>query len=150
MPVRSRTATSNGMRNVQGAADVAGDAYRWRPTLAAQYNVTTGALKAANAALTANEAAIARAQMQGNCHRGWSCKDKALAQLRDLGRGGRRLAQVQYHVAPRRGRVRERAAVARPEPARVGDPASPCRHWMLTDTVPELAAPRAPGIRAIV
>ena len=93
IPIRSRTATSNGMRDVVRAADVpASDVYRWRPVLQAQFNITTGDLKAANRGLTLNEAAIARAQMRSNCHDGWSCKEVALAKLRDImSRGARRL-----------------------------------------------------------
>ena len=111
IPIRSRTATSNGMRDVVRAADVpASDVYRWRPVLQAQFNITTGDLKAANKGLTLNEAAIARAQMRSNCHDGWSCKAVALEKLRDImSRGARRLL-VRSH-------------------------AGHCRHWMLTDTV---------------
>ena len=110
IPIRSRTATSNGMRDVVRAADVpASDVYRWRPVLQAQFNITTGDLKATNKGLTLNEAAIARAQMRSNCHDGWSCKEVALAKLRDMSRGARRLL-VRSH-------------------------AGHCRHWMLTDTV---------------
>ena len=113
IPIRSRTATSNGMRDVVRAADVpASDVYRWRPVLQAQFNITTGDLKATNKGLTLNEAAIARAQMRSNCHDGWSCKEVALAKLRDMSRGARRLL-----VGP-----------GRPH-------AGHCRHWMLTDTV---------------
>ena len=120
IPIRSRTATSNGMRDVVRAADVpASDIYRWRPTLLAQFNITTGDLKATNKGLTLNEAAIARAQMRSNCHDGWSCKEVALAKLRDMSRGARRLL-----VGPgRRGRLHQ--------PSHAGH----CRHWMLTDTV---------------
>ena len=120
IPIRSRTATSNGMRDVVRAADVpASDVYRWRPVLQAQFNITTGDLKAANKGLTLNEAAIARAQMRSNCHDGWSCKEVALAKLRDMSRGARRLL-----VGPgRRGRLNQ--------PPHAGH----CRHWMLTDTV---------------
>ena len=121
IPIRSRTATSNGMRDVVRAADVpASDIYRWRPTLLAQFNITTGDLKATNKGLTLNEAAIARAQMRSNCHDGWSCKEVALAKLRDImSRGARRLL-----VGPgRRGRLHQ--------PSHAGH----CRHWMLTDTV---------------
>ena len=120
IPIRSRTATSNGMRDVVRAADVpASDVYRWRPVLQAQFNITTGDLKAANKGLTLNEAAIARAQMRSNCHDGWSCKEVALAKLRDImSRGARRLL-----VGPgRRGRLHQ--------PPHAGH----CRHWMLTDT----------------
>ena len=111
IPIRSRTATSNGMRDVVRAADVpASDVYRWRPVLQAQFNITTGDLKAANKGLTLNEAAIARAQMRSNCHDGWSCKEVALAKLRDImSRGARRLLARSH--------------------------AGHCRHWMLTDTV---------------
>ena len=121
IPIRSRTATSNGMRDVVRAADVpASDIYRWRPTLLAQFNITTGDLKAANKGLTLNEAAIARAQMRSNCHDGWSCKEVALAKLRDMSRGARRLLLL---VGPgRRGRLHQ--------PSHAGH----CRHWMLTDT----------------
>ena len=121
IPIRSRTATSNGMRDVVRAADVpASDIYRWRPTLLAQFNITTGDLKAANKGLTLNEAAIARAQMRSNCHDGWSCKEVALAKLRDImSRGARRLL-----AGPgRRGRLHQSSH------------AGHCRHWMLTDTV---------------
>ena len=120
IPIRSRTATSNGMRDVVRAADVpASDIYRWRPTLLAQFNITTGDLKATNKGLTLNEAAIARAQMRSNCHDGWSCKEVALARLREMSRGARRLL-----VGPgRRGRLHQ--------PSHAGH----CRHWMLTDTV---------------
>ena len=121
IPIRSRTATSNGMRDVVRAADVpASDVYRWRPVLQAQFNITTGDLKATNKGLTLNEAAIARAQMRSNCHDGWSCKEVALAKLRDImSRGARRLL-----VGPgRRGRLHQ--------PSHAGH----CRHWMLTDTV---------------
>ena len=121
IPIRSRTATSNGMRDVVRAADVpASDVYRWRPVLQAQFNITTGDLKAANKGLTLNEAAIARAQMRSNCHDGWSCKEVALAKLRDImSRGARRLM-----VGPgRRGRLHQSSH------------AGHCRHWMLTDTV---------------
>ena len=126
IPIRSRTATSNGMRDVVRAADVpASDVYRWRPVLQAQFNITTGDLKAANRGLTLNEAAIARAQMRSNCHDGWSCKDYALELLRNMSRGARRLAAL---VGPplgpgRRGRLHQ--------PSHAGH----CRHWMLTDTV---------------
>merc|ERR1712025_216273 len=108
IPIRSRTATSNGMRDVVRAADVpASDVYRWRPVLQAQFNITTGDLKAANKGLTLNEAAIARAQMRSNCHDGWSCKEVALAKLRDImSRGARRLLARSH--------------------------AGHCRHWMLT------------------
>ena len=83
------------MRDVVRAADVpASDIYRWRPTLLAQFNITTGDLKATNKGLTLNEAAIARAQMQSNCHDGWSCKDYALELLRNMSRGARRLAAL--------------------------------------------------------
>ena len=126
IPIRSRTATSNGMRDVVRAADVpASDVYRWRPVLQAQFNITTGDLKAANKGLTLNEAAIARAQMRSNCHDGWSCKEVALAKLRDMSRGARRLAAlVGPPVGPgRRGRLHQ--------PSHAGH----CRHWMLTDTV---------------
>ena len=125
IPIRSRTATSNGMRDVVRAADVpASDIYRWRPTLLAQFNITTGDLKATNKGLTLNEAAIARAQMQSNCHDGWSCKDYALELLRNMSRGARRLAAlVGPPVGPgRRGRLHQSHA-------------GHCRHWMLTDTV---------------
>ena len=125
IPIRSRTATSNGMRDVVRAADVpASDVYRWRPVLQAQFNITTGDLKAANKGLTLNEAAIARAQMRSNCHDGWSCKEVALAKLRDMSRGARRLAAlVGPPVGPgRRGRLHQSHA-------------GHCRHWMLTDTV---------------
>ena len=126
IPIRSRTATSNGMRDVVRAADVpASDIYRWRPTLLAQFNITTGDLKATNKGLTLNEAAIARAQMRSNCHDGWSCKEVALAKLRDImSRGARRLAAlVGPPVGPgRRGRLHQSHA-------------GHCRHWMLTDTV---------------
>ena len=126
IPIRSRTATSNGMRDVVRAADVpASDIYRWRPTLLAQFNITTGDLKATNKGLTLNEAAIARAQMQSNCHDGWSCKEVALAKLRDImSRGARRLAAlVGPPVGPGwRGRLHQSHA-------------GHCRHWMLTDTV---------------
>ena len=112
IPIRSRTATSNGMRDVVRAADVpASDVYRWRPVLQAQFNITTGDLKATNKGLTLNEAAIARAQMRSNCHDGWSCKEVALAKLRDMSRGARRLL------------------------VRPSSHAGHCRHWMLTDTV---------------
>ena len=107
IPIRSRTATSNGMRDVVRAADVpASDVYRWRPVLQAQFNITTGDLKATNKGLTLNEAAIARAQMRSNCHDGWSCKDYALELLRNMSRGARRLAAlVGPPVGPgRRGR----------------------------------------------
>ena len=116
IPIRSRTATSNGMRDVVRAADVpASDIYRWRPTLLAQFNITTGDLKATNKGLTLNEAAIARAQMRSNCHDGWSCKEVALAKLRDImSRGARRLLRGRLH-----------------QPSHAGH----CRHWMLTDTV---------------
>jgi len=127
IPIRSRTATSNGMRDVVRAADVpASDVYRWRPVLQAQFNITTGDLKAANKGLTLNEAAIARAQMRSNCHDGWSCKEVALAKLRDImSRGARRLAAlVGPPVGPgRRGRLHQ------------SPHAGHCRHWMLTDTV---------------
>ena len=127
IPIRSRTATSNGMRDVVRAADVpASDVYRWRPVLQAQFNITTGDLKATNKGLTLNEAAIARAQMRSNCHDGWSCKEVALAKLRDImSRGARRLAAlVGPPVGPgRRGRLHQ--------PSHAGH----CRHWMLTDTV---------------
>ena len=126
IPIRSRTATSNGMRDVVRAADVpASDIYRWRPTLLAQFNITTGDLKAANKGLTLNEAAIARAQMRSNCHDGWSCKDYALELLRNMSRGARRLAAlVGPPVGPgRRGRLHQSSH------------AGHCRHWMLTDTV---------------
>ena len=125
IPIRSRTATSNGMRDVVRAADVpASDIYRWRPTLLAQFNITTGDLKATNKGLTLNEAAIARAQMRSNCHDGWSCKDYALELLRNMSRGARRLAAlVGPPVGPgRRGRLHQSHA-------------GHCRHWMLTDTV---------------
>ena len=125
IPIRSRTATSNGMRDVVRAADVpASDIYRWRPTLLAQFNITTGDLKATNKGLTLNEAAIARAQMQSNCHDGWSCKDYALELLRNMSRGARRLAAlVGPPVGPGwRGRLHQSHA-------------GHCRHWMLTDTV---------------
>ena len=125
IPIRSRTATSNGMRDVVRAADVpASDVYRWRPVLQAQFNITTGDLKATNKGLTLNEAAIARAQMQSNCHDGWSCKDYALELLRNMSRGARRLAAlVGPPVGPgRRGRLHQSHA-------------GHCRHWMLTDTV---------------
>ena len=125
IPIRSRTATSNGMRDVVRAADVpASDVYRWRPVLQAQFNITTGDLKAANKGLTLNEAAIARAQMRSNCHDGWSCKDYALELLRNMSRGARRLAAlVGPPVGPgRRGRLHQSHA-------------GHCRHWMLTDTV---------------
>ena len=125
IPIRSRTATSNGMRGVVRAADVpASDIYRWRPTLLAQFNITTGDLKATNKGLTLNEAAIARAQMRSNCHDGWSCKDYALELLRNMSRGARRLAAlVGPPVGPgRRGRLHQSHA-------------GHCRHWMLTDTV---------------
>ena len=125
IPIRSRTATSNGMRDVVRAADVpASDVYRWRPVLQAQFNITTGDLKATNKGLTLNEAAIARAQMRSNCHDGWSCKEVALAKLRDMSRGARRLAAlVGPPVGPgRRGRLHQSHA-------------GHCRHWMLTDTV---------------
>ena len=125
IPIRSRTATSNGMRDVVRAADVpASDIYRWRPTLLAQFNITTGDLKAANKGLTLNEAAIARAQMRSNCHDGWSCKGYALELLRNMSRGARRLAAlVGPPVGPgRRGRLHQSHA-------------GHCRHWMLTDTV---------------
>ena len=79
--------------------------------LQAQFNITTGDLKAANKGLTLNEAAIARAQMRSNCHDGWSCKEVALAKLRDMSRGARRLL------------------------VRPSSHAGHCRHWMLTDTV---------------
>ena len=120
IPIRSRTATSNGMRDVVRAADVpASDVYRWRPVLQAQFNITTGDLKATNKGLTLNEAAIARAQMRSNCHDGWSCKEVALAKLRDMSRGARRLL-----VGPgRRGRLHQSSH------------AGHCRHWMLKDTV---------------
>ena len=126
IPIRSRTATSNGMRDVVRAADVpASDIYRWRPTLLAQFNITTGDLKATNKGLTLNEAAIARAQMRSNCHDGWSCKDYALELLRNMSRGARRLAAlVGPPVGPgRRGRLHQ------------SPHAGHCRHWMLTDTV---------------
>ena len=126
IPIRSRTATSNGMRDVVRAADVpASDVYRWRPVLQAQFNITTGDLKAANKGLTLNEAAIARAQMRSNCHDGWSCKDYALELLRNMSRGARRLAAlVGPPVGPgRRGRLHQ--------PPHAGH----CRHWMLTDNV---------------
>ena len=126
IPIRSRTATSNGMRDVVRAADVpASDIYRWRPTLLAQFNITTGDLKATNKGLTLNEAAIARAQMRSNCHDGWSCKDYALELLRNMSRGARRLAAlVGPPVGPgRRGRLHQSSH------------AGHCRHWMLTDTV---------------
>ena len=126
IPIRSRTATSNGMRDVVRAADVpASDIYRWRPTLLAQFNITTGDLKATNKGLTLNEAAIARAQMRSNCHDGWSCKDYALELLRNMSRGARRLAAlVGPPVGPgRRGRLHQ--------PSHAGHR----RHWMLTDTV---------------
>ena len=127
IPIRSRTATSNGMRDVVRAADVpASDVYRWRPVLQAQFNITTGDLKATNKGLTLNEAAIARAQMRSNCHDGWSCKEVALAKLRDImSRGARRLAAlVGPPVGPgRRGRLHQ------------SPHAGHCRHWMLTDTV---------------
>ena len=125
IPIRSRTATSNGMRDVVRAADVpASDIYRWRPTLLAQFNITTGDLKATNKGLTLNEAAIARAQMRSNCHDGWSCKDYALELLRNMSRGARRLAAlVGPPVGPGwRGRLHQSHA-------------GHCRHWMLTDTV---------------
>ena len=125
IPIRSRTATSNGMRDVVRAADVpASDVYRWRPVLQAQFNITTGDLKATNKGLTLNEAAIARAQMRSNCHDGWSCKDYALELLRNMSRGARRLAAlVGPPVGPgRRGRLHQSHA-------------GHCRHWMLTDTV---------------
>ena len=93
VPIRSRTATSTGMRDVVRAADVpASNVYRWRPVLQAQFDITTGDLEAANRGLAAHEAAIARAQMRSNCHGGWSCKEVALAKLRDMSRGARRLA----------------------------------------------------------
>mmetsp|Transcript_11951 Transcript_11951/g.31415 ORF Transcript_11951/g.31415 Transcript_11951/m.31415 type:complete len:443 (-) Transcript_11951:105-1433(-) len=121
IPIRSRTATSNGMRDVVRAADVpASDVYRWRPVLQAQFNITTGDLKATNKGLTLNEAAIARAQMRSNCHDGWSCKEVALAKLRDMSRGARRLLLV---GPGRRGRLHQ--------PSHAGH----CRHWMLTETV---------------
>ena len=121
IPIRSRTATSNGMRDVVRAADVpASDVYRWRPVLQAQFNITTGDLKAANRGLALNEAAIARAQMRSNCHDGWSCKEVALAKLRDMSRGARRLLLV---GPGRRGRLHQ------------SPHAGHCRHWMLTDTV---------------
>ena len=126
VPIRSRTATSTGMRDVVRAADVpASDIYRWRPTLLAQFNITTGDLKATNKGLTLNEAAIARAQMRSNCHDGWSCKDYALELLRNMSRGARRLATlVGPPVGPgRRGRLHQSSH------------AGHCRHWMLTDTV---------------
>ena len=126
IPIRSRTATSNGMRYVVRAADVpASDVYRWRPVLQAQFNITTGDLKATNKGLTLNEAAIARAQMRSNCHDGWSCKDYALELLRNMSRGARRLAAlVGPPVGPgRRGRLHQ--------PPHAGH----CRHWMLTDNV---------------
>ena len=126
IPIRSRTATSNGMRDVVRAADVpASDVYRWRPVLQAQFNITTGDLKATNKGLTLNEAAIARAQMRSNCHDGWSCKDYALELLRNMSRGARRLAAlVGPPVGPgRRGRLHQ--------PPHAGH----CRHWMLTDNV---------------
>ena len=126
IPIRSRTATSNGMRDVVRAADVpASDVYRWRPVLQAQFNITTGDLKATNKGLTLNEAAIARAQMRSNCHDGWSCKDYALELLRNMSRGARRLAAlVGPPVGPgRRGRLHQSSH------------AGHCRHWMLTDTV---------------
>ena len=126
VPIRSRTATSTGMRDVVRAADVpASDIYRWRPTLLAQFNITTGDLKATNKGLTLNEAAIARAQMRSNCHDGWSCKDYALELLRNMSRGARRLAAlVGPPVGPgRRGRLHQSSH------------AGHCRHWMLTDTV---------------
>ena len=125
IPIRSRTATSNGMRDVVRAADVpASDVYRWRPVLQAQFNITTGDLKAANRGLALNEAAIARAQMRSNCHDGWSCKDYALELLRNMSRGARRLAAlVGPPVGPgRRGRLHQSHA-------------GHCRHWMLTDNV---------------
>ena len=91
---------------VRGTSDV----YRWRPVLQAQFNITTGDLKATNKGLTLNEAAIARAQMRSNCHDGWSCKAVALEKLRDImSRGARRLLARSH--------------------------AGHCRHWMLTDTV---------------
>ena len=127
IPIRSRTATSNGMRDVVRAADVpASDVYRWRPVLQAQFNITTGDLKATNKGLTLNEAAIARAQMRSNCHDGWSCKEVALAKLRDImSRGARRLAAApgRQRGPGRRGRLHQSSH------------AGHCRHWMLTDTV---------------
>jgi len=142
IPIRSRTATSNGMRDVVRAADVpASDVYRWRPVLQAQFNITTGDLKAANKGLTLNEAAIARAQMRSNCHDGWSCKEVALAKLRGImSRGARRLAAlVGPPVGPgRRGRPGGgRHGAARRHGAEADAPfhAGHCRHWMLTDTV---------------
>ena len=110
------------MRDVVRAADVpASDVYRWRPVLQAQFNITTGDLKATNKGLTLNEAAIARAQMRSNCHDGWSCKEVALAKLRDImSRGARRLLLA---GPGRRGRLHQ--------PSHAGH----CRHWMLTDTV---------------
>ena len=124
VPIRSRTATSTGMRDVvRAAAD--SNVYRWRPVLQAQFDITTGDLEAANRGLAAHEAAIARAQMRSNCHGGWSCKEVALAKLRDRAgaRGASRRRAGTTGGTRRRGRrpggrLAQHAAMARKQTRR--------------------------------